>query len=153
MPDIGPTAASSRSSARAALADHSSQAEAAAWSAAVRAGEAYGCAMSDAVVGLVGALVGGFAAVGGAVVQARATERSERQRRESAERDAREDAERREAESFRALASGTCSSCGTPLTLSMRVSRTGRIAGVQASPKAATRVTGRSPACTRLGEP
>ena len=60
--------------------------------------------MSDAVVGLVGALVGGFAAVGGAVVQARATERSERQRRESAERDAREDAERREAESFRALA-------------------------------------------------
>jgi hypothetical protein len=60
--------------------------------------------MSDAVVGLVGALVGGFAAVGGAFVQARATERSERQRRESAERDAREDAERREAESFRALA-------------------------------------------------
>jgi hypothetical protein len=60
--------------------------------------------MSDAVVGLVGALVGGLAAVGGAVVQARATERSEHQRRESAERDAREEAECREAESFRALA-------------------------------------------------
>ena len=60
--------------------------------------------MSDAVVGLVGALVGGLAAVGGAVVQARSAERSERQRREAAEEQAREDAARREAESFRALA-------------------------------------------------
>lgn len=60
--------------------------------------------MSDAAVGLVGALVGGLAALGGAVVQARASERSERARREAAARQAREDTERREAESFRALA-------------------------------------------------
>jgi hypothetical protein len=49
--------------------------------------------MSDAVLGLVGALVGGLAALGGAFVQARTAERSERQRSNVAA-----------AESFRGLA-------------------------------------------------
>jgi hypothetical protein len=59
--------------------------------------------MSDAIVGLVGALVGGLAALGGAIVQARASERSDLRRTEAAARQTRDDTERREAESYREL--------------------------------------------------
>jgi hypothetical protein len=60
--------------------------------------------MSDAIIGLLGAMVGGAAALAGAVMQARAAERAEIRRGENAAREAREDAERRASDLFHALA-------------------------------------------------
>src|SRR3954464_6359307 len=60
--------------------------------------------MSDAIIGLFGALIGGAAALGGAVMQARSAEHAEIRRSENAVRQAREDADRRASELFHALA-------------------------------------------------
>jgi hypothetical protein len=60
--------------------------------------------MSEAIIGLLGALVGGGAALAGAILQARAAERAERRRSENAARQAREEADRRASEVFHGVA-------------------------------------------------
>ena len=106
--------------------------------------------MSDAIIGLLGAVVGGAAVLGGAVMQARAAERAEIRRGENAVRQAREDADRRASELFHALAQAYLFQLQDAVE-SLRIAyRTGRHrAGVAPTPRAKTPGTGRSRRCMR----